>query len=78
MQPRRLGGLESDKPVDQDIDTEKTNSESAPPAEPRQLDEADKEVLQTFIERIRQQVLAEVAEKQREAAGSNGDSSGDG
>jgi hypothetical protein len=59
-------------------DAEQKAGVAAPPAEPRQLDEADKEVLQTFIERIRQQVLAEVAEKQREAAGSNGDSSGDG
>ena len=59
-------------------DAEQKAGVAAPPADPRQLDEADKEVLQTFIERIRQQVLAEVAEKQREAAGSNGDSSGDG
>src|SRR6516162_8263507 len=54
-------------------DAEQKAGVAAPPAEPRQLDEADKEVLQTFIERIRQQVLAEVAEKQREAAGSTGD-----
>ena len=59
-------------------DAEQKAGVAATPPEPRQLDEADKEVLQTFIERIRQQVLAEVAEKQREAAGSNGDSSGDG
>ena len=30
-------------------------------------------MLQTFVERVRQQVLAELAEKQRETAGSNGD-----
>ena len=59
-------------------DAEQKAGVAATPPEPRQLDEADKEVLQNFIERIRQQVLAEVAEKQREAAGSNGDSSGDG
>ena len=49
-----------------------------PPPEPRPLDEADKEVLQTFVERVRQQVLAEIAKKQRETAGSNGDSPDDG
>src|SRR6516165_6042758 len=51
---------------------------TAPAPEPRPLDEADKEVLQTFVERVRQQVLAEIAEKQRETAGSNGGSSDDG
>ena len=30
-------------------------------------------MLQAFVERIRQQVLAEIAEKQRETAGSTGD-----
>jgi len=54
-------------------DAEQKAGVAAPPAEPRQLDEADKEVLQNFIERIREQVLAEVAEKRREAAGSTGD-----
>ena len=29
--------------------------------------------MRNFVERIRRQVLAEVAEKQRETAGSNGD-----
>jgi hypothetical protein len=53
-------------------DAEQKAGVAAPPPEPRQLDEADKEVLQNFIERIRQQVLAEIAEKQREAAGSTG------
>jgi hypothetical protein len=53
-------------------DAEQKAGVAAPP-EPRPLDEADKEVLKTFVERIRQQVLAEVAEKQREAAGSAGD-----
>jgi hypothetical protein len=54
-------------------DAEQKAGVAALPPEPRPFDEADKEVLQTFIERIRQQVLAEVAEKQREAAGSTGD-----
>jgi hypothetical protein len=54
-------------------DAEQKAGVAATPPEPRQLDEADKEVLQNFIERIREQVLAEVAEKRREAAGSTGD-----
>jgi hypothetical protein len=37
---------------------------AAPPApEPRSLDEADKKVEQGFVERIREQVLAEVARR---------------
>ena len=54
-------------------DAEQKAGVAATPPEPPQLDEADKEVLQNFIERIREQVLAEVAEKRREAAGSTGD-----
>jgi len=54
-------------------DAEQKAGVAATPPEPRQHDEADKEVLQNFIERIREQVLAEVAEKRREAAGSTGD-----
>src|SRR6516164_8897250 len=54
-------------------DAEQKAGVAATPPDPRQLDEADKEVLQNFIERIREQVLAEVAEKRREAAGSTGD-----
>jgi len=33
----------------------------APPPEPRRLDAADKEVVQLFVERLRRQILAEIA-----------------
>jgi hypothetical protein len=59
-------------------DAEQKAGGAAPAPEPRPLDEADKEVLQTFVERVRQQVLAEIAEKQRETAGSIGESPDDG
>jgi hypothetical protein len=49
-----------------------------PTPEPRPLDEADKKVLQGFVERVREQVLAEMAEKKGETAGSIGDSPDDG
>jgi hypothetical protein len=37
-----------------------------PPPEPRPLDEADKEVLQLFIERLRRQILPEIAAQKTE------------
>jgi hypothetical protein len=37
--------------------------------EPRRLDAADKEVMQNFVDRIRQQILAEMAAESIEAAG---------
>jgi hypothetical protein len=40
----------------------------APPPEPRRLDAADKEVVQLFVERLRRQILAEIAAQQTEAA----------
>jgi hypothetical protein len=40
----------------------------APPPEPRRLDAADKEVVQLFVERLRRQILAEIAAQQAEAA----------
>ena len=39
-----------------------------PPPAPRPLDAADKEVLQLFIERLRRQILAEMAEQKTAAA----------
>ena len=38
----------------------------APPPEPRRLDPADKEVLQLFVERLRRQILAEIAAQKTE------------
>ena len=54
-------------------DAEQKAGVAAPSPEPRPLDEADKEVLQGFVERVRQQVLAEMAEKKSKPAASNGD-----
>jgi hypothetical protein len=56
-------------------DAEQKAGVAAPSPEPRPLGEADKEVVRNFVERIRRQVLAELAEKQREAAAPNGDKS---
>ena len=40
-----------------------------PPApEPRRLDAADKEVVQNFVDRLRKQILAEIAAESIEAA----------
>jgi hypothetical protein len=50
-------------------DAEQKAGVAAPAPEPRPLDEADKEVLQNFVERIREQVLAELAAQKTEAAG---------
>ena len=54
-------------------DAEQKAGIAPPPPEPRQLGEADKEVVRNFVERVRRQVLAEIAEKQRATAASNGD-----
>jgi hypothetical protein len=50
-------------------DAEQKAGVAAPAPEPRKLDAADKEVPQQFVERIRQQVLAEVAAQKTEGAG---------
>jgi hypothetical protein len=48
-------------------------ADAAGPTEKNPFAPTDKEVVRRLVERIRRQVLAEVAEKQRETAGSNGD-----
>jgi len=50
-------------------DAEQKARVASPPPEPRRLDEADKEVVQQFVERIRRQILAEMAAQKTEAAG---------
>jgi len=42
-------------------DAEQKAGVTTPPPEPRRLDEADEEVVRGFVERIRQQILAEMA-----------------
>ena len=59
-------------------DAEQKAGVAASPPEPRPLDEADKEVLQAFVERVRQQVLAEMAEKKGDTAGPVGENPDDG
>lgn len=50
-------------------DVERNAGVALPPPEPRRLDEADKEVVQQLVERIRRQILAEMAAESTEAAG---------
>jgi hypothetical protein len=47
-------------------DAEHKAGSPSPPPEPRPLDAADKEVLQLFIERLRRQILAEIAAQKTE------------
>jgi hypothetical protein len=49
-------------------DAEHKAGAASPPPEPRPLDPADKEVLQLFIERLRRQILAEIAAQKTETA----------
>jgi hypothetical protein len=49
-------------------DAEHKAGAASPPPEPRPLDPADKEVLQLFIERLRRQILAEIAAQKTEKA----------
>jgi hypothetical protein len=50
-------------------EVEQKASVASPAPEPRRLDAADEEVVQNFVERIRQQILAEMAAQRIEAAG---------
>jgi Family of unknown function (DUF5681) len=48
-------------------DAEQRAGVDAPPPEPRPLDAADKEVAEQLVERIREQILAEIAAENTEA-----------
>jgi fructose-1-phosphate kinase PfkB-like protein len=50
-------------------DVEQKASVTSAGPEPRRLDAADEEVMQNFVDRIRQQILAEIAAESIEAAG---------
>jgi hypothetical protein len=50
-------------------DVEQKVSATSPTPEPRRLDAADKEVVQQLVDRIRRQILAEMAAERIEAAG---------
>ena len=50
----------------------------APPPEPPPFTKADEEVVETLVERIRYQILTEMAEKERQAAGPIGEDPDDG
>jgi hypothetical protein len=49
-------------------EVEQKASVPSPMPEPRRLDAADEEVVQHFVDRIRQQILAEMAAERIEAA----------
>ena len=51
---------------------------AAPPPEPPPFTKADEEVVETLVERIRHQILTEMAQKERQAAGSIGEDPDDG
>jgi hypothetical protein len=50
-------------------DVEQKVSVTSPVREPRRLDAADEEVVKNFVDRIRQQILAEIAVESIEAVG---------
>jgi len=50
-------------------EVEEKASVTPPAPEPRRFDGADEEVVQHFVDRIRQQILAEMAAESIEAAG---------
>ena len=50
-------------------EVEQKASVTSPAPEPRRLDAADEKVIQNFIDRIRQDILAEIAAESIEAAG---------
>jgi hypothetical protein len=49
-------------------EVEQKASVTPPAPEPRRFDAADEEVMQNFVDRIRQQILAEIAAESIEAA----------
>jgi len=59
-------------------DAEQKAGAAAPPPEPPPFTRADEEVVETLVERIRHQILTEMAQKERQAAGSIGEDSDDG
>jgi hypothetical protein len=58
-------------------DAEQKAGAAALPPEPRRLEEADKEVLQQLKERLRHQILTEMAAEKAEAAGGGGNVTAD-
>ena len=54
-------------------DAEHKAGVAAPPPEPQRLSAPDKEVVQLFVERLRRQILAEMAEKSGATAGAIGE-----
>ena len=58
-------------------DAEQKAGVAAAPPEPPPFTRADEEVVETLVERIRHQILTEMAQKEREKAESNGDGSDD-
>ena|SRR6266851_443804 len=58
-------------------DAEHKAGAASPPPEPRRLTEADKEVVQQLVERIRRQILAEMAAQNTEPVGLIGESPDD-
>ena len=59
-------------------DAEQKAGAAAPPPEPPPFTKADEEVVETLVERIRHQILTEMAEKERQVAGSIGEDPDDG
>src|SRR6516162_1315212 len=59
-------------------DAEHKAGAAAPPPEPPPFTKADEEVVETLVERIRHQILTEMAQKERQAAGSIGEDPDDG
>jgi hypothetical protein len=59
-------------------DAEHKAGVAPPPPEPPQFTKADEEVVETLVERIRHQILTEMAEKERQATGSIGEDPDDG
>jgi len=59
-------------------DAEHKAGVAPPPPEPPPFTKADEEVVETLVERIRHQILTEMAQKERQAAGSIGEDPDDG